>query len=328
MHKILFIQTAFIGDVILATSLVEKWKSTYPASSVHFLLRKGNESILENNPHIEKIHVWEKKSAKWSSYYSLIKMIRKEEYSHLFNLHRFFSSGFLSFLSKAKYTSGFTKNPMSFFYSKKWEHKIGTDENPIHEIERNQKLISQFTEGQPSRPKLYPSETDFDKVRILGPYITISPGSVWFTKQWPAGKWTALMDQINNNFKVFLLGGNNDIKLCNMLKINSSNKQVEIRAGQLSLLQSAALMKGAAMNFVNDSAPLHLASAVDAPVTALFCSTLPSFGFTPLSEDAVVLETKENLGCRPCGLHGKKACPKRHFKCSNIEIQALLDRLK
>ena len=91
-------------------------------------------------------------------------------------------------------------------------------------------------------------------------------------------------------------------------------------SGQLSLLQSAALMKGAQMNYVNDSGPLHLCSAMDAPVTAFFCSTIPGFGFGPLSSVKVVLETKEELSCRPCGMHGKSACPLGHFACGNISI--------
>lgn len=70
------------------------------------------------------------------------------------------------------------------------------------------------------------------------------------------------------------------------------------------------------MNYVNDSAPLHIASAMNAPVTAIFCSTVPAFGFGPLRENGRVVETLEKLDCRPCGLHGHQACPKGHFKCA------------
>jgi heptosyltransferase-2 len=60
---------------------------------------------------------------------------------------------------------------------------------------------------------------------------------------------------------------------------------------------------------------------MNAPVTAFFCSTIPDFGFGPLSDDATILQTKENLSCRPCGLHGHKECPEGHFKCGfGIEI--------
>ena len=81
------------------------------------------------------------------------------------------------------------------------------------------------------------------------------------------------------------------------------------------MLDSAVLIEGSKMNYVNDSAPLHIASAMNAPVTAFFCSTVPSFGFGPLSDDATVVENTNDLDCRPCGIHGYKDCPKGHFKC-------------
>jgi len=97
----------------------------------------------------------------------------------------------------------------------------------------------------------------------------------------------------------------------------------------LSFLQSAALMKDATMNYVNDSAPLHFASAVNAPVTAVYCSTVPAFGFGPLSEKKFIVETKEFIECRPCGLHGYKACPQKHFNCAHTIVDdQLLSVLK
>ena len=87
-------------------------------------------------------------------------------------------------------------------------------------------------------------------------------------------------------------------------------------------------MKTAAMNYTNDSAPLHFASAMDATVTAIFCSTVPAFGFYPLSSKSFIVETNEKLTCRPCSLHGLKACPLGHFKCAyTIETSQLLSTL-
>ncbi len=94
--------------------------------------------------------------------------------------------------------------------------------------------------------------------------------------------------------------------------------------GKLNILQSAALIRNAKMNYVNDSAPMHIASAMNAPTTAIFCSTIPDFGFGPIASNARIIETKEKLSCRPCGLHGLKRCPEKHFKCSyNIDIENL-----
>jgi len=88
------------------------------------------------------------------------------------------------------------------------------------------------------------------------------------------------------------------------------------------------LMKGAILNYVNDSAPLHLASAMDAPVAAVFCSTVPQFGFGPLSSFKRIIQIKESLTCRPCGLHGFNDCPKGHFDCAfKIDTMQLVKAL-
>ena len=84
-------------------------------------------------------------------------------------------------------------------------------------------------------------------------------------------------------------------------------------------------MKKAKRVFVNDSAPLHLASCVNAKTTAIFCSTVPAFGYTPLADDSVVVDVGNSLSCRPCGLHGHKSCPLGHYKCSqDIEVKKVL----
>ena len=59
---------------------------------------------------------------------------------------------------------------------------------------------------------------------------------------------------------------------------------------------------------------------MNAPTAAIFCSTIPEFGFGPLSDNSQIIQVSEKLDCRPCGLHGKKACPQGHFKCG-FDIQ-------
>ena len=97
----------------------------------------------------------------------------------------------------------------------------------------------------------------------------------------------------------------------------------------LSFLASAALQKGAVLNYVNDSAPMHFATAVNAPVAAIYCSTVPDFGYGPLSDTSFIIETKQALSCRPCGLHGKKQCPQKHFNCAEtISLEQIYQPLQ
>lgn len=325
--KILVIQTAFIGDVVLATALPEKLRHHFPEAQVDFLLRKGNEGLLANNPNINEVLIWDKRQKKYRNLIQLISRIRRKRYDLVVNLQRFLSTGILTTFAGAKTSVCFDKNPLSFLANFRVKHNIGTKNLPIHEVERNLSLISQWTDNQIFKPKLYPSKADFERVIFEEKYITISPASVWFTKQFPKEKWRSLMFGVGEDTTIFLLGGKGDLPLCEWLKSESSHQKTIVKAGQLSFLESAALMKNAVMNFVNDSAPLHFASAVEAPVTAVFCSTVPAFGFGPLSEHSEIVETTEKLSCRPCGLHGKKACPEGHFRCAEIEIGRLLAKL-
>lgn len=318
--KILIIQSAFIGDVVLATPLIEKLRKFYPNTKIHFLLRKGNENLLEGNPNVDRILIWDKKNGKWKNTFKVIGEIRKERYDLLINVQRFGTTGLMTFLSNAKLKVGFDKNPFSFCYDRKHIHEIG---NGKHEVERNLQLIAEWTDDHLEKPKLHLQPKVLEKVKELKsqPYITLAPTSVWFTKQYPSHKWVEFLKETNFSGPIYLLGAPTDFEACEKIRTESENTHVQNLCGKLSLLESTALMKDAEMNYVNDSAPMHFASAVNAPTTAIFCSTIPEFGFGPLADNSKVVQTTENLPCRPCGLHGHKACPEGHFRCGEMGIE-------
>src|ERR1700744_5194476 len=144
MPKFLIIQTAFIGDVVLATALIEKLHVYYPQAKIDFLLRKGNEGLLHEHPFINKLWIWDKKKDKQKNLLQLAYKVRRQHYTHVINVHRFATSGLITLFSGAKYKIGFDKNPLSFCYSRKVKHIISEpySEKPIHETERNQSLIA------------------------------------------------------------------------------------------------------------------------------------------------------------------------------------------
>jgi heptosyltransferase-2 len=341
MHKpkkILLIQTAFIGDVILATSLIEHLNLIFPDSQIDFLLRAGNQSLIETHPKIKKIYVWEKKKKKIRSLIENLKEIRSENYDVVINIQRFFSSGLITSLSKAKIKIGFDKNPLSLFFTHKITHKIPHQQNEVflHEVQRNCLLTRPITESfslpEPKeiKPKLYFSTIDEEKVDNIvtnrKEYFVLAPSSVWYTKQWHSSKWSELILQLEKMGTVFIIGGPDDKEYLETVIPKDSNT-INL-SGKLSLRQSALLMKNAKRVFVNDSAPLHLASSVNAKTTAIFCSTVPDFGYFPLSDNSKLVQLTPRLDCMPCGLHGHKDCPKSHFKCSqDIKIKTVLDTI-
>jgi heptosyltransferase-2 len=328
--QFLVIQTAFIGDVVLATGIIEKLHHHFPEAQIDFMVRKGNEGLLKNHPFLREVLVWDKQNGKMKNLLKLLKYVRSRQYDKVINVQRFAATGLLTAFSGAKETIGFDKNPWSRFFTKRVKHIISDGTATRHEVERNNELIKDFTGDVIFKPGLYPSKADEEMVQAYQqePYITISPASVWFTKMYPVDKWISFINKLTQPYTVYLLGGPGDAGLAESIRQGVPGKKVITLCGKLNFLQSTALMKKAVMNYVNDSAPMHFASSVNAPVTAVYCSTLPSFGFGPLSDTRFVVEIQEPLPCRPCGLHGRAACPLGHFNCAyHIKDEQLLNPL-
>jgi ADP-heptose:LPS heptosyltransferase len=329
-NRILIIQTASIGDVILATPVLEKLHAFFPEARIDLLIKRGNQDLFAAHPFIDTLLLWNKGQHKYRNFLHLLKKLRANRYDLVVNLQRFAATGLLTALSGAAVKIGFDKNPLSLFFTKSVKHRIGKEAGNWHETHRNLSLVEQLTDEKPVKPKLYPSQLDFARMSQFKTknYICIAPASLWFTKQYPTEKWIDFVRQIEPHTYVYLLGSATDFQLCGDIIHKSGHPNCFNFAGKLSLLESAALMRDAAMNFVNDSAPMHLASAVNAKTTAIYCSTVPEFGFGPLADGATVVQVEEKLACRPCGLHGFKSCPEKHFKCAlNIQTEKLIARL-
>jgi heptosyltransferase-2 len=255
----------------------------------------------------------------------LLFKIRSRQYDVVLNAQRFAATGAWTAFSKAKIKIGFDKNPFSFLFTHSVLHQFS--EKGQHEIDRNHQLLSSLFLTKVAMPKLYPTASDELAVSSYQqtPYLCIAPASVWFTKQFSIEKWVDLINELPFKGPIYLIGGPDDKLLCDQILQKINRKSVVNLAGRLSFLASAALQKKAVLNYVNDSAPMHFASAVNAPVVAVYCSTLPNFGFGPLSDGSFIVQTNEALACRPCGIHGKKQCPLKHFDCAKtIKMDQLI----
>jgi heptosyltransferase II len=311
--------------VILSTGVLEHLHKHMPNARIDVLVRSGNESLFDAHPFVHRVYSWDKKQQKYRNLVRLLGAIQDEHYDAVINLQRHTASALLTILSGAKQTAGFDESFLSRFFTFRVKHRMGKagDVDYSHEVQRCIELTKPWAPLEFTLPKLYPSLKDEAAIAHYArePFITISPSSVWMTKQTPPEVWKKLISATKVN--IYLLGAPSDVAQCASLA--EDHAHVEVLAGKLSLLQSAALMSHAQMNYTNDSAPLHLCSAVDAPITAVFCSTIPEFGFGPLSHRSKVVQTREQLDCRPCGIHGRAACPKGHFKCGNIHLSDLIE---
>src|SRR5574343_496971 len=163
MQKLLIIQTAFIGDVVLATGLLDCMHETYPQAQLDVLVRNGNESLFTNHPVVNQVLVWQKKQSKYSNLMKLAFSVRKASYDMVINLQRYAATGWITCFSGAREKIGFDKNPFRFCYTRTIVHRMDAEKG-IHEINRNFKLIEHIKGMQLKKPVLYPSQPDLDKV--------------------------------------------------------------------------------------------------------------------------------------------------------------------
>ena len=313
--RILIIHTAFIGDIVLSTPLIKKIKDTYPDSDITYVTTPSGEAILKNNPHLNNIIVYDKRGEHKgiSGVWQLGKRLRYENFNMVITPHRYLRSSILSWLSRSPIRKGYDIASGSFLFTEKIKY-----DRTKHEVE---KLLS-FVDPENKKRyeiELYPGEKEKMKGDNLWKenlledkkVVVLAPGSKWFTKQWPVEYFNKLAESLKklSNVRLIVVGGKDEINL----PIEKENI-IDMR-GKTSLLELADILSRADVVVTNDSSPIHIASAFKKPkIFALFGPTIEKFGFFPWSLNSKVFQV-DGLKCRPCGIHGGKSCPEKHFKC-------------
>lgn len=199
-------------------------------------------------------------------------------------------------------------------------------------------LANSKSDRRPTReeiaPSLFPTADDDHAAgaivrdqltNISRPFVALAPGSVWATKRWPF--YPELAQLIAKDFNVVVVGGGADVAIGDTIVSQLPEGCAANAAGRLGILASAALIGKAVALVTNDSAPQHLASAMNTPTLTIFGPTVPEFGFGPLALNSRVAGV-DRLACRPCDRHGPQKCPLGHWRCmrelSSADVFGLL----
>ncbi len=322
IRKILLIQTAYLGDVILTTPLIRSIKSIFSDALLDVLLIPQTAGALVNNPHINQLILFDKRQRKWSAFGEVLAILKARHYDLAISPHCSLTTGLLLKLAKIPQRIGFKKFPIRFFL---------TTQVPIPNVEftiqKYLTLLSPFVQKSFSiQTELFPLKEDWQKAEQISrtldhkkKTIVLAPGSVWPTKRWPAEYYVTLTAGLKKAFNLIFVGSKEERLLCQQIIEQSSAKQALNLAGELNILQSAAVIARSDLMICNDSGALHMANAMQTDVFAIFGPTVRSFGFFPFRENDKVFEITD-LYCRPCGKHGHQTCPEGHFRCM-LEIK-------
>lgn len=308
--RALVIQTSFIGDTVLTTPLIERLAGR---SEVDVVVTPTSAPLLANNRSIANVIVYDKRGADRgiAGFVRLALRLRERSYTVAYLAQGSMRSAALVLAAGVRDRVGFETSAGRRLYTE----RVPYIEND-HHAARLLRLAGTGSSDE-LRPRLYPGAGEREVVDALlrkaggvdGPFVALAPGSVWATKRWPyyADLAKALGD------RVVIVGSSADRELATQI-VEAAGARAIDATGQLSLLASAELIGRASVLVTNDSAPLHLASAMQTPTVAIFGPTVPQFGFGPLAPRSMVLGLG-SLACRPCDRHGPQRCPLGHWRC-------------
>ncbi len=311
----MIVQTAFIGDVIIITPLIKAVKELYPSALVDVMVIPQTAGVLDNNPNINEIILFNKRKNKLIAFIKTLRLLRKNKYDIAITPHSSVTTGLLLKYANIKIRIGFDRWSAAKYLTHKVPHPDG-----IHKTYKNLSLLSVLSEKEFSnQTELFPTQSMVSKADVLlkklkgnsKKLIAIAPGSIWNTKRWSTEYYQQLAKMLTeNNFGIILIGSKDETKICE--EVLSSNNGINL-AGKLSLLESAAVISKCDLMICNDSGALHIANAVETDVFAFFGPTVQSIGYFPFRENDFVFERE--MECRPCGSHGSKECHLQHHNC-------------
>jgi heptosyltransferase-2 len=311
MVKFLIIRFSSIGDIVLTTPVIRCLKMQVEEAEIHYLTKKQYAGILENNPNINKVHVFDGNISK------LIQELKLEFFDHIIDLHHN--------LRSARIKNNLPVHAQSF-NKLNWEKwllvnlKINRLPN-IHIVDRYLQTTRFFdveNDNQgldyfiPEKDEICPADLRPD---LENGYILFAIGAQHATKRLPVEKIISVCRKINK--PIVLSGGKEDLPTAEKIKEAVGNK-IYNACGNFNLNQSASLVKNAKTIITHDTGLMHIAAAFRKKIISVWGNTVPEFGMYPYfaGENSKIVEVK-NLKCRPCTKIGFSTCPKKHFNCMN-----------
>ena len=311
---VLVIQTAFLGDVVLSTPLLAALADRY--GPVDVVTTPAAAALLETHPAVGTVIRYDKRGADRGlrGLWRLGRRLRARRYLRAYLPHRSWRSAALAALAGVAERTGFADSPAAVTYTRRVPRPTSG-----HEVERLLTLAPTDADaGPPPVRAVHLALTADDRAaadawlreRNVGAgFVALAPGSIWGTKRWAGyAELAAALDA-----PVVVIGGRDDAVLADQV-VAAAPGRAYSAAGTLGLRASAALIARAGVLVTNDSAPLHLATAVGTPVVAIFGPTVPAFGFGPRGQRDAIVE-HPSLACRPCSAHGPQVCPLGHHRC-------------
>lgn len=311
IKKILIIDLAFIGDVILATPLTRAVREQWPTAEIIMLTVPLTEEIAQMNPYVDGTIVYDKRGAHrgLSGMWSIARELRRYKFDLAVCVNFALRGAVVAWLARIPYRLGYDAQHGGLFLTWAASH---IRKGIKHETENHLEVLEPIGLSTkdlsmrliPPEKAISSMEEKYGRYGIeKGQYYVVCPLGSYERKNMPMPMAAQLIRELSKKLPVYLIGGKGEkIELDGYARAGSL-PDGHVFAGTLSLQELAVFIQNAAGLATVDTGPMHIAQAVNCPTAAIFGPTDPKV-WGPRNENSSYLYSNEP--CSPCW--GKGEC--------------------
>lgn len=302
--RILVIKLRYVGDVLLATPVLTRLREAYPKASLVLLVNPGTDGVVRGHPALDEVLVVERGS--WLRQGRFVRDLRRRRFDLVLDLTDSDRSAVLSWLSRAPTRVGYNSEDRrrGCLYTR----LVKADRFGMHQVRYHlaatealgltglmpDPVLTVAPESRSAADRLL-KEIEIETAR---PLVCLHPGARWWFKSWPAERFAALADLIQNETpaQVVIMGAEQERvaagRITEMMKT-----PVRSLVGRTGLQELAGVLARASLMVSNDNGPMHMAAALRIPVIGLFGPSDPAV-WGPWGEGHRTFY--KGLDCRAC----------------------------
>jgi len=322
----------YIGDTVLMTPLLKALGKGMPHTQIDVVVNKNTHQVLSGNPFIRNTLVFDHGMSKKSLGYILgfMKRIRKQRYNTVIDLTNNDRASLFTLISGAGVRIGYHSESIlrrKLCYTDVIDSVLGRIHTADHHLKAAEALGLHVDDRHPFIA-VSPADISSIEKRLCAegmekdvPFVVIHPGARRWYKSWPPLRFAGLADTIIRKYgiRVILSGSEADKGVCAVISEIMKEQPLNL-AGRVPLSEIPALIRKGVCLVGNDSAPIHIATAVKTPAIALFGPTDWKAWYPRRTHDRVLAA---EFSCRPCG-HSRADCPLNHDYCmSAITLESV-----
>jgi lipopolysaccharide heptosyltransferase I len=338
-ERILLIKPSSLGDVVHALPVLHGLRARYPDARIEWLIGAAFAQLVEGHPDVDELVLFDRRRFArvgrsfrvTADFVRYLRQLRARDYDLVIDLQGLFRTGLFSYLTKAavRIGPGDAREGACMFYT----HRLGPFQPNEHAVDRNYAVAALL--GFANVPVRFDLALPAEAVRsaqadLRGagwldrrPLLAVLPGTRWDTKRWPAERFAAVIDNLHDgsDAQCVLLGSPDEAELCERIAGQCRTEPMNL-AGRTTLRGLAATIQLAEVVLAHDSAPMHLAVALERPLVCLMGPTnAHRTGPYRRFGDVVRLD----LECAPCYLRKLTQCRFQHRCMQELPVATVLN---